>query len=948
MGKAIGLIATITAGVALAATGVGALALPGLAGAVSIFGVSASTLFVVSAGLSAVAGYLNRAKAGKPDITVSSQKQAIPARVRAFGRSRLHAYFALYKASPDGSVVDTYAFMDGPADAIEQVYLNDDKVTISGGVVQRLPNKAYQSNKVLAGYTKGAYPNVAFADVMAKIASYTVKFRGDGVVTGYLIKQPEKEKYYLETYPQGDNVEMSMTGRWSYQYDPRDPAQNIADDPTRPDMWSGGNYIGSWKWTENPVLHLLWFLVWDRGYSYNARIKPAIDFWKNAANVCDEAVSLKEGGTEPRYRSCVSYSYTSSEKEIIAAIVETFDGWIQERGDGAFVIYAGKVYTPAVTIGPDEIVSANLQNFVEKENGIDQVKVTYISALHDFSEQEATPWGGENGATRIGTMDAATPSYSQNRRLAKRIMDRTNAAQRGTITTNLAGRKVRGHRFINLNHTEGGIPFFVGLVEITKVARNFETGGLDFDWIAVDPNIDAWNPETEQGSGAPVGDPVTPDLLFPPAITSASPVYDQSGQDSTGTRISATVEAPQAGADYTWYLRWKKTASSVWNEQRYDDTDPGEAVVLLTSFVPTDENIDLQAEYSNGAGQTSGWSATYKIDTSTDATAPDAAVSITQTNWSDTLDLVTDYIPRARSYRWQFFEADGATLIRTLITSGRTVSYASQQAAVDGARRQYVVKVNGTNGAGAGAAASTGVLTLASPPKVTGVTATGGATNAEVDFDVQSGNVAGYSVAYSTAQNFDPLTQGTIQKSLASPTYLQGLAAATFYTKVAAFDAWTDRPDLLNYSDETSFVITQGGGGTGGGGGGGGGGYCPHVDTMVLLANDAKDGPGGQKRAGDMAAGDYVWTQHEKTMAWGAYPVTDVAIVDCEDMYFVQLGNGIHCSSDHQIWLSAWVKASEIGVKSDPGKVVAMNVDDAHTYVTNGVLSHNASSKQLP
>jgi len=886
-------------------------------------------------------------KASKPDLTISSQKQAIPARVRAFGRSRLHAYFALYKAAPDGSVVDTYAFMDGPADAIEQVYLNDDKVAINGGVVQALANKAYQSGKVLAGYTKGAYPNVSFTAVMAKITSYTAKFRGDGVVTGYLIKQPEKEKYYLETYPQGDNVEMSMVGRWSYQYDPRDPSQNIADDPTRPEMWSGGNYIGSWKWTENPVLHLLWFLVWDRGYSYDTRIKPALDFWKNAANICDEAVALKEGGTEPRYRSCVSYAYTSSEKEIIAAIVETFDGWIQERGDGAFVVYAGKVYTPTVIIGPDEIVSANLQNFVEKENSIEQVKVTYISALHDYSEQEATPWGGENGATRIGTMDAATPSYSQNRRLAKRVMDRTNATQRGTITTTLAGRKVRGQRFINLNHTEGGIPFFVGLVEITKVARNFETGGLDFDWIAVDPNIDAWNPATEQGMGAPVGDPVTPDLLTAPTITSASPVYDQSGQDSTGTRISATVEAPQSGADYTWYLRWKKTADSVWNEQRYDDTDPGAGVTLLTSFVPTDESIDLQAEYSNGAGQTSGWSATYTIDTSTDATVPDAATSITQTNWSDTLDLVTDYIPRARSYRWQFFAADGTTLIRTLITSGRTVSYASQQAAVDGARRQYVVKVNGINGAGAGASASTGVLTLPAPPKVTGVTATGGATNAEVDFDIQTGNVAGYSVAYSTAQNFDPLTQGTIQKSLASPTYLQGLAAATFYTKVAAFDAWTDRPDLLNYSDEASFVITQGGGGTGGGGGGGGGGYCPHVDTMVLLANEAKDGPGDQKRAGDMAVGDYVWTQHEKTMAWGAYPVTDVAIVDCDNMYFVQLGNGIHCSSDHQIWLSAWVKASEIGVKSEPGQVVAVNVDEAHTYVTNGVLSHNASSKQL-
>jgi len=933
VGKALATIAIITASVALVATGVGAIAGGAALGSLAIGGVSVSTLFTVASGLSIVAGFLNRPKATKPDTTVSSQRQSIPPRIRARGRSRLHAYWSLYETASDGSTVDLDAFMDGPSDGNELIYINDEVVTVVGETVQTLPDKKYQNGLVNLGMTFGAMPNTAFGAVIAKIPGVTSFFRGDGVCTGYLIKRSEKEKYYAETYPQGDNTDFSRVDRWGLCYDPRDPDMDVADSYTRTDMWSGGVYIGSWKWTENPVLHTLDYMMTDRGYEYAKRFLPTVEFWKTAADVCDEAIPLKAGGTEPRYRSCLSYAATSLEKEVLASYFSCFDGWMQERGDGAFIIYAGKIYTPTVTIGPDEIINASLQNFVETENGIDQVKVTYISSLHDYTEVEATPWGGENGSTRTGSIDAVTPSFSQNRRLAKRIMDRTNSAERGSITTTLAGRSVRGQRYIYLNHTEGDIVFFAGVVEILKLSRNFETGGLDFDWVAVDPNIDAWNPATEEGEGAAVGDRVAPEPLEVPIITDATAVYDQSGQDSTGTRIAVTVTGPDRD-DLKWYLRWKKSTASVWKEDEYNDTDPGSAVEFIINFVPVDTSIDIEVEYQIGDGRLSGYSATYTLDTSTDAVAPDPATSITLTNWSDTLDLVTDYIARARSYRWRFYASDGTTLVRTLLTSGRTVSYTAAQAAVDGARRAYIVHVAGLNGAGAGTEALTGTLTLAAPAAITGVSATGGATDAEIDFTEVTG-VAGYSVAYSTASGFDPLTQGTIQKSLASPTYLQGLAAATFYAKVAAYDAWTDRPDLLNYSTpEVTFAITTGGGGTGGGGGDGGGGYCPVEDELILMAD------GTQKRAGDIVVGDIVRTQHEITHEWGDYPVEAVSFTESDDVWSAL---GFKATAGHKTWLSGtWNRHDTLGVPV-PGtfRVVRITVENAHTYICAGVLSHN-------
>ena len=52
-----------------------------------------------------------------------------------------------------------------------------------------------------------------------------------------------------------------------------------------------------------------------------------------------------------------------------------------------------------------------------------------------------------------------------------------------------------------------------------------------------------------------------------------------------------------------------------------------------------------------------------------------------------------------------------------------------------------------------------------------------------------------------------------------------GLAAGTYYARIAAFDAWTNDPSLLNLSAEQSFVISTGGGSTPTGGGDTGGGF---------------------------------------------------------------------------------------------------------------------------
>ena len=81
MGKALKTVGVIIGGAALIATGVGAFAMPALAGSTTLFGVSVGTLNTISSGLIAVGGLLDKPKSqgsATPDEWTSNPDQPIP------------------------------------------------------------------------------------------------------------------------------------------------------------------------------------------------------------------------------------------------------------------------------------------------------------------------------------------------------------------------------------------------------------------------------------------------------------------------------------------------------------------------------------------------------------------------------------------------------------------------------------------------------------------------------------------------------------------------------------------------------------------------------------------------------------------------------------------------------------------------------------------------------
>jgi len=132
---------------------------------------------------------------------------------------------------------------------------------------------------------------------------------------------------------------------------------------------------------------------------------------------------------------------------------------------------------------------------------------------------------------------------------------------------------------------------------------------------------------------------------------------------------------------------------------------------------------------------------------------------------------------------------------------------------------------------------------------------------------------------------------------------------------------------------------------------------CVDPDTNILVQNN------NTIKAKDLKVGDYIYTIHESKKTWGNYRVTYAQIVDEQNKLEIILNDlsSIRVSDGHRFLMSNddWKEARELlvdeiikGINSDKtivsiskieqGSVVKIEVEDAHTYVSNELISHNA------
>ncbi len=618
MGKTLTSILTVAAAVAVnVIPGVGQFLSAAIGSTLATAAISAITL----AGLQSAIGLLGIGGGVKPDTTEMAIKTPRPPRVAAYGRSRLYGAYCLFETASNGTAVDVYAVHDGELDAIETHYLADEPVAVAGdGTVAEGADGRYRDGAVHLHSTNGSVPGAGFPALTAILGGiWTAAHRGDGVVALALTAKSVKAKVFQETYPSSNVPVPSIVARWQKCPDP------AAADPLNE---------AAWAWTENPVRQLLHYKLCREGprpelprsaAGYQAalnalraewwarKIAPTLAYWIAAAADCDSPRALKTGGTEAKYRSSVAHKLTDKHQGPVGALLATFDGWLMPRADGALVVYSGKYYAPTVSVGSDEIISYSCESGdPDDSEAVNEIIVSYISAEHNYNTVEADAWRDEADIAKRGQvlstpLEAQIPSHAQGRFLAKRLMRRKNASHRGSAATNIAGRAVLGERFVNLHLEEAGTVFYSGPVEIIGARRTLR-GGVSFEWVAADADVDAWNALAEEGEPATAGERVPYVPLAAPVITDISLRFGQNAATNTpGVRMVIQATGPDRD-DMTWYARWRASGDETWQMYEFPDEAAGASVTLLTDFVAAGLTLEVQVAYEVGDGRFSPYS----------------------------------------------------------------------------------------------------------------------------------------------------------------------------------------------------------------------------------------------------------------------------------------------------------------------------------------------------
>lgn len=233
-------------------------------------------------------------------------------------------------------------------------------------------------------------------------------------------------------------------------YDPRLDSTNGGSGSHR---WDNP---ATWAYSENPAIHLY---NYQRGIFLNGeRVLgmglPASDLntasYVAAANICDEAVSLAGGGTEPRYRCGFNVSDGMQHSEVIDRFVEAMGGVIAERA-GQYTVFAGVAQTSVVTITDGDLVLGKPRTYSAKKSRTERVNAVFGTYSNPDEQWKAVAFPAftsdtfeaDDGGERIAVnLDLAQVfSVTQAQRLA--MIERRLGRLQGTAEISLPFAYIR-------------------------------------------------------------------------------------------------------------------------------------------------------------------------------------------------------------------------------------------------------------------------------------------------------------------------------------------------------------------------------------------------------------------------------------------------------------------------------------------------------------------------
>lgn len=329
---------------------------------------------------------------------------------------------------------------------------------------------------------------------------------------------------------------------------------------------------GALGYSANPARVIGWYLTSELGLNEPL---DAIDedAWIAAANICDEDVPLKAGGSEKRYRCHGAFTLDQQPGDVLQKLLSSCAGDAIFAG-GQWYIEPAAWRPSNRVITADEVrgaisVTRNRQ-FRDLANG---VRATYVRELADWEETDAPPLLDDAAVEE----DGGEPVYDD---LQLPFTLSGTAAQRIMQIRLRRLRAQRSYKIPTMLHHIGLRPGSVVTLDLPRQQRDtvrIASWTLDADQAGITllaeqdgPEITAWNPATDER-----------DL---PAVGSVTPL---AGTDVTTPEI--TVTPPTAPVPSSIGVAWSAVPGAT--GYHLDWRGPGGGAFTVTSQAGTSATI---------------------------------------------------------------------------------------------------------------------------------------------------------------------------------------------------------------------------------------------------------------------------------------------------------------------------------------------------------------------
>lgn len=486
---------------------------------------------------------------------------------------------------------------------ISDVYLNDE-IAISGSGTT--PISKYTSHLQCVKLL-GTDAQTAHATMTSNMSGvWTSNHRLRGIAAIYL-----RLKWDADVWPGGmPNVSCVVKGKKLYDF--RD---------------------ASTAYSANPVLALYDFMTNARyGLGIPAAALDTAESWEAAADVCDEAVDLDTGGTEPRYTVNGVTSTSAAPTETIDSLTQAMAGRLFYIA-GEYRLHAGAYETPTITLDEDDLAGPIVvRSDIPRREKFNSVKGTFANPDDewqpvDFPAIESAAYETiDNDKLWQDLTLPWTTSSTMAQRLAKIALLRNRQSLTVEVLCKLTAMRVQIGDTVMLDNTRMG---WDGKVfEVVEYAFRQASPGVTismtlqemasavYDWSTTDEQALASSPNTT------LPDPWT---VNPPTSLTLTSNQSTSVQKSDGSwigRIKATWTNPtdawvESGGRIE--VQYKLSSGSNWITQALMD---GAATECFISDLDEGEDYDVRVRAISALGVRSAWASDSDQSVTVDTTGP--------------------------------------------------------------------------------------------------------------------------------------------------------------------------------------------------------------------------------------------------------------------------------------------------------------------------------------